>query len=457
MAERKPTIEHPLYRAFLFGHFMLLVATFLVFSSFLPIEDENAPKPPEPTRPGVSFDLTARYGLGLQAFYRQLGYGENDANVAAVRDDLLLNLEKTTQTPYDHLAFAVVTAEMKGPEAAVTYLEALATADWSEAAGQNLATLRDLYRAPDTGNDHEGRQRLEQDLGLYGRLATTRHLQDAEGAENSRHSQVRQEVVGTAMALGGWISVLFVLFVIAIPISVYTAWRFHTQRNRWGQANLNEKLPKQRAAFLEAMSAFMWLFLFFAILSTWLPMVFQWLAFALPVTWLVLRGVDLDHIIFGVGLHKGRGLLREIGAGLVGYLAGVPVLLLGIMLTLLLMNLTQDEASHPIVELFANGGSWQKLNLILMACVMAPIFEEIIFRGIFYHYLRGTAAAAGAALITGFFFAILHPQGLAAVPMLAAIGFVLAMIREWRGSLVASMTAHAFNNLIPISLLLAIY
>lgn len=453
MAERKPTIEHPLYRAFLFGHFMLLVATFLVFSAFLPIEDENAPKPPEPTRPGVSFDLTARYGLGLQAFYRQLGYSENDPNVAAVRDDLLLNLAKTAQSAYDQLGYAVVTAEMQGPEAAVIYLESLAIDDWSDGARTDHVTLCDLYRAADTGGDPERRQRLEQDLGLYGRLAATLHLKN----ESERYAQVRQEVVGTAMALGGWMTALFVLFVFALPVSVTMAWRFRTQRDRWGQAGLNEKLPKERAAFLEAMSAFMWLFLFFAILSTWLPMMFQWLAFALPVTWLVLRGVDLDHIIFGVGLHKGRGPLREIGAGLVGYLAGVPVLLLGFLLTLWLMSLTQNGASHPIVELFANGGAWQKLNLILMACVMAPIFEEIIFRGIFFHYLRGTAAAAGAALITGFFFAILHPQGLAAVPMLAAIGFVLAMIREWRGSLIASMTAHAFNNLIPVSLLIAIY
>lgn len=457
MAERKPTIEHPLYRAFLFGHFMLLVATFLVFSSFLPIEDENAPKPPEPTRPDVGFDLTARYGLGLQAFYRQLGYSEQTSDFAALRDDLLKNLRQAAQTPYDQMAYAVVEAEMQGAGAAVSHLEGLVLDDWSTQARRHHEALLDLYRNPDVARDPLGNQRLEQDLGLYGRLATSFHRNDSATDPAGVYGLVRQEVVRTAMSLGGWIAALLLLFVIALPLSVYTAWRFHTQRNRWGQADLNAKLPSQRAAFLEAMSAFMWLFLFFAILSTWLPMMFQWLAFALPVTWLVLRGVDLDHIVFGVGLHKGRGPLREIGAGLVGYLAGMPVLVAGFALTLVLMNLTQRDASHPIVGLFANGGFWQKLNLILMACVMAPIFEEIIFRGIFYHYLRGTAAAAGAALITGFFFAILHPQGLAAVPMLASIGFVLAMIREWRGSLIASMTAHAFNNLIPVSLLIAIY
>jgi membrane protease YdiL (CAAX protease family) len=54
--------------------------------------------------------------------------------------------------------------------------------------------------------------------------------------------------------------------------------------------------------------------------------------------------------------------------------------------------------------------------------------------------------AVFAAAISGVIFAAVHPQGWAVVPALAAIGAVLALVRQWRGSLVASITAHALHN-----------
>ncbi len=51
-----------------------------------------------------------------------------------------------------------------------------------------------------------------------------------------------------------------------------------------------------------------------------------------------------------------------------------------------------------------------------------------------------------AALIVGFIFAIIHPQGFAGVPVLAALGFNFCLLREWRGSIIAPMFAHAMHN-----------
>jgi membrane protease YdiL (CAAX protease family) len=45
-----------------------------------------------------------------------------------------------------------------------------------------------------------------------------------------------------------------------------------------------------------------------------------------------------------------------------------------------------------------------------------------------------------------FVFAALHPQGWTAIPVLMSIAVVLGILREWRGSSIASMTAHALNN-----------
>ncbi|CAM2006481.1 CPBP family intramembrane glutamic endopeptidase [Acanthopleuribacter pedis] len=457
MAEHKPSIEHPYYRAFLFGHFMFLVAVFLVLSAFLPIEPPDQPPAPETFKPGISFDLTARYVLGVGSFLNTPAYQVPPSQRAAFTADFAESLETTALTAGEQMAVAVVLAELEDADRATAYLENLTREDWSDQAQEHYATLYQIYSTPTWLGDAEAGAALASAFGLYGTLAQTFPREGLPPELEAARETVRNKTRRTATALMVWMGVGLVLFFAAFPVAAVMGRRFIKGASRWGQASLNQKLPVHRTAFLEAMSAFMWFFIFFAVMSAFLPMMFQWLAFALPVGWLVLRGTDLDHIVFGVGLHRGRGIPREMLSGFIGYLAGIPILLLGFLLTLTLMNQTGSQADHPVVELFAQGGTFQKLNLLVMACVAAPIFEEIIFRGIFYHYLRGTAAAAGAALITGFFFAILHPQGWAAVPMLTAIGFVFAMIREWRGSLVASMTAHALNNLIPISLLLIFY
>jgi membrane protease YdiL (CAAX protease family) len=44
-----------------------------------------------------------------------------------------------------------------------------------------------------------------------------------------------------------------------------------------------------------------------------------------------------------------------------------------------------------------------------------------------------------------------------AVPALMALGFIFAMLREWRGSLIAPITAHALNNGMVVTALLILF
>jgi len=101
----------------------------------------------------------------------------------------------------------------------------------------------------------------------------------------------------------------------------------------------------------------------------------------------------------------------------------------------------------------ASGDSVIWFGVFLAACVAAPIVEETMFRGVLYRHLRERGihwnralSVAVAAVVNGVIFAAIHPQGILAIPLLAtlAIGFTLA--REWRGSLVSSITMHALNN-----------
>ena len=118
--------------------------------------------------------------------------------------------------------------------------------------------------------------------------------------------------------------------------------------------------------------------------------------------------------------------------------------------------------AHPFIELFAKSTFQELIPLLLLACVFAPIMEEIMFRGVLYRHLREATRSLAyfsiiiSAIIVNVLFAAVHPQGLLAIPLLASLacGFILA--REWRGSLVPAIIAHGLNNALVLTLLLGL-
>ena len=153
------------------------------------------------------------------------------------------------------------------------------------------------------------------------------------------------------------------------------------------------------------------------------------------------------------GWHRGRGFIREVGAGVAGYLAGMPVIAVGFFVTIILIRYTGTATGSPIMQEL-DGGPWELVGLYGVACVFAPVMEENMFRGALFHHLRQRWRWTLSAPIVSFIFAMLHPQGWVAVPALGAIAIVLAALREWRGSLIAPVAAHACNNFLALTLAL---
>jgi len=108
---------------------------------------------------------------------------------------------------------------------------------------------------------------------------------------------------------------------------------------------------------------------------------------------------------------------------------------------------------HPVVQELVGTGWWPRLQVLFLASVVAPIVEETMFRGVLYRHLR-EASAQGGAVVSVFFsgtfsaliFAVVHPQGLIAVPVLMGLAYGFAIAREWRGTLVPAMVAHGVSN-----------
>jgi hypothetical protein len=86
------------------------------------------------------------------------------------------------------------------------------------------------------------------------------------------------------------------------------------------------------------------------------------------------------------------------------------------------------------------------LAATLDAVVMAPVLEEIVFRGLLFGALRMRLALPGAALASAVVFAGAHGYGMVGFASVLVSGVVWAYAYERTGSLVPAMAAHAVNN-----------
>ncbi len=84
---------------------------------------------------------------------------------------------------------------------------------------------------------------------------------------------------------------------------------------------------------------------------------------------------------------------------------------------------------------------------ILMIAVIAPIAEEVCFRGMLFGGVRTRFPLPLAALIAGLVFGLLHySTGWSAVPLLIGFGVILSVVYEKTNSLWPAIILHAFNN-----------
>jgi uncharacterized protein len=94
------------------------------------------------------------------------------------------------------------------------------------------------------------------------------------------------------------------------------------------------------------------------------------------------------------------------------------------------------------------GADTNKLLLVLGALVVivvAPVCEEIFFRGILFTVLRQRMPLWPAAVIDGVLFGFVHGS-LVIVPVLAVLGIAFCYVYERTGSIFPTIALHALNN-----------
>lgn len=172
---------------------------------------------------------------------------------------------------------------------------------------------------------------------------------------------------------------------------------------------------------------------------------------ALVFTHLLLRKHQIGwREAFGLNRSPGRAVLLGVFVGL----NAVPIALglqivWGLALQTLHLPLPEQEA---VKILRATDGLWNRLVLGLAAIVIAPVAEEILFRGLMYPALKQAGYRRTAVWGTSLAFAAIHVN-LATFFPLAILSLALIWLYEKTDNLAAPIAAHSFFNAVNFIML----
>ena len=175
----------------------------------------------------------------------------------------------------------------------------------------------------------------------------------------------------------------------------------------------------------------------------------------LAVTALIvlLARVSFARRLKGFGLNA-KTIVRDFFAGAASLLAVWPLVMAMIELTMRLGKLIWEQDFHlqqheELKLITAHPQLPLRILIIVLAVVIVPVFEEMLFRGLFQTMLRGAVKNAWTAIILiSALFALLHPW--THWPALFALGMCLGYSYEKSGSLLRPIFIHSLFNAIMI-------
>jgi hypothetical protein len=176
---------------------------------------------------------------------------------------------------------------------------------------------------------------------------------------------------------------------------------------------------------------------------------------SLLILWRQLKALPRDQAPQGGWLQwRLRPWPGAISSAVAGWLMVTPVV---VVTGWLLVRLVGDPGgSNPLLELVL--GSKDPLALFLLgwtAVVLAPLFEETIFRGALLPVLAKRWGTAGGVVLSALLFAMAHIS-IGELAPLTVLGVGLALLRVSTGRLLPSVLMHALWNAITFLNLLVL-
>ncbi|MEL6796679.1 MAG: type II CAAX endopeptidase family protein [Planctomycetota bacterium] len=451
--------------------------------------EETAKVEVVPPAAGDGFTLVSKMMVKFDALLTDLAQsgGQPQPQPRAVGGaDFMNNVDTMAASPSEKLRAAIVAGQLVGTDDIGVRLDAAAEATFDATIGDfglsaeastmlldDLQTLDQIYRG-ETITDDQGAALVERH-GWFGELALA-HGDDA----------ALEPLVGggglllTLLALAGGVMLLAFVggFVVLILAIVYAA----TGKLK---GRFVPPLPGG-SVYLETFAVFVLGFMLLQAAGAGLSLVMtpesaaiatmglQWLLL-LTIAWPLVRGVPRTLWREQMGMVAPRGVFREIGAGVVGYMAGIPLYVGAAAASMLLLILREfivgavqqsqggDPAPvvgpsgpvNPVFEMVSGQGALGLVVLASLVVLWAPIVEELVMRGALYRHLRGRLHWVVSALVSAMLFGVLHQYDVLMLLPVITLGLVFAGVREWRGSIIGCITGHMLHNATVFGLVVA--
>jgi len=173
-----------------------------------------------------------------------------------------------------------------------------------------------------------------------------------------------------------------------------------------------------------------------------------------PAVWLVGSHGMLPMLaaFFGAALLAlaialfplGLGAVRALGFRAVGWRPIVLGTVVALVISIAVTQLGIEPQGIKQAMEIAREPPMFAASLLLMG-VLAPLVEEMVFRGLLYGWLAGLWGTTAAWLISSLCFAAAHVE-LAHVLLVFPLGLWLGWLRKRTDSLWPSLVAHMVNN-----------
>jgi membrane protease YdiL (CAAX protease family) len=266
------------------------------------------------------------------------------------------------------------------------------------------------------------------------------------------------------VAITGYILIL----LAGLGIDVYFLIRMRTGTSVWPQRARHfsrRRIVAQDLMILMAVTFGLYLSVSaLLILTGWADQLYQstqYIIYSFTFHWTVIVGTAILLSVRGVrwraafGLHPSRFPVA-VRLGLVAYLGMMPVMFVYMLLfNILLQTLGQDIGMQDVAKVLAEDGTGiSRCYMIFMAIGLAPVAEELFFRGLLLPTIARKWGLSRAILVTSILFAAVHPHLPALVPLFV-VSIFLCVAYAYTNSIVVPIVMHMLFNGVNILLLLA--
>lgn len=165
------------------------------------------------------------------------------------------------------------------------------------------------------------------------------------------------------------------------------------------------------------------------------------LQYALPIVLVAvlgrLRGARFSEATLMRSFSVGQGIALGVGVAVMArFYNGVY----GVIVTLLGFTPPDVDVTRLFPDTLSGGAA-----VVVLAVIVAPFAEEIMFRGVLYPGLRDRFNPYAAAIVSSLVFALFHGEPFVFVPIFL-LGLMLAWLTDMTRSIWPAIIAHAAFN-----------